>query len=91
MHRGTAIGDCYCCVLEKSGVTDLWFLQHVGGSVEIHVDSCHGHGGCAVTDGTFILHGNAKTNMRLLQVLWNAVSIHVHTNHSHRKTLCCVT
>ena len=73
MHRGSTISDRWCCVLDRSGVTDLRLLQLVGGPVEVHVDICHGHRGCPVTDGTFVLHGNAKTNLRLLQVVWNGL------------------
>ena len=56
MLRRTATGDRCCCVLERSSVTNLKFLQHVGGTVEVLVDSCRGHRGCPVTDGTFVLH-----------------------------------
>ena len=50
-------------MLEGSGVTDLRLLQLVRRFVEYHVNSCHGHRGCSVTEGTFVLHDNAKTNM----------------------------
>ena len=69
MHRGSARGDRWCCVLKRNGVIDLRLLKLVGVSVEVNVDTRYGHRGCPVTLGTSVLHGNAITNMRLPQVV----------------------
>ena len=69
MHRGSARGDRWCCVLKRSGVIDLRLLKLVGVSVEVNVDTRYGHRGCPVTLGTSVLHGSAKTNLRSHQLL----------------------
>ena len=39
-----------------------------------------------VTLGTSVLHGTAKTNLRLLLDVWSAVSIDIHTSYCHIDT-----
>lgn len=43
------------CVLDESGVTELGKQRHVEEPVEIHVDTCHGHHDCPITDGNWEL------------------------------------
>ena len=85
MLRVSGVGDRWCSLLYKSGVADLRLLQYVGDSVAIHVDTCHGHRGClsrvvlwcsilyrsTVLYRNSMLPGCSKTNLQLLQDIWD--------------------
>ena len=45
---------------------------------------------CSILHGSIVLHWSAKTNLRLLQGIRHAITIHDHTSHDHRRCLCCV-
>ena len=98
-HRVSKESGRWCCVLHWRGVTNLGLLQHVRDSarfVSTPVAVTVGAGTKKLTcapyrTGAPYCTEALKTNLRLLQDMRKAVSIHIHTRDDRRRRLCRVT